>query len=202
MGRRLLRRRHQLSRDLGDDPRRRPRGAPRAGARRPIGDHRLGAHQALPGGMGVGAAGAGERAEGGTPGGDGGARPARRGRGAARPLRVRRHRAPRDPVRLGVRRSRGLRPGHLVGGTGVRGHRERRRGGVHPVGDRPRPRTSPRRASPASADRGRRLRRPQAADGAALAMPRPGRRHPSSTTRRPRRARNGSSTPTWRASAM
>ncbi len=62
-----------------------------------------------------------------------------RGRGVARAVRVRRRRAPRDPVRLGVRRSRGLRPRHVVAGPGVRGHPERRRGGVRPVGDRASP---------------------------------------------------------------
>ena len=126
LGRRLLRRRHQLPRDLGDDPRRRRRGAPRPGTRWAVGDHRLGSHQDLPGRVGVGAAGAGERAEGGAPGGDGGTRPARAGRGVARSVRVRRRRAPRDPVRLGVRRSRCLRPRHVVAGPGVRGHSERR----------------------------------------------------------------------------
>ena len=178
-----------------------PEALPRAGARWPIGDHRLGSHQALPGGMGVGAAGAGERTEGGTPSGDGGAWPARSGRGVARPLRVRRHRASRDPLRLGIRRSRGLRPRHLVGRPGVRGHRERRRGGVHPVGDRPRPTTSPRRASAASADRGRRLRRPQTVDRQAPRCRDRGRRRPSSTRRRLRRALNGTSTTTSRGSA-
>ncbi len=169
---------------------------PRPRARWAIGDHRLGSHQALPWCLVDGAAGAGERAEGGTPGGDGGARPARGGRGVAGPLRVRRHRASRDPLRLGIRRPRCLRPRHLVGGPGVRGHRERRRGGVHPVGDRPRPATSPRRASAASADRRRRLRRPQAVDGRARRCRGRGRRRRSSTTRRLRQALSGSSTTT------
>ena len=54
------------------------------------------------------------------------------GEAVAGGLRVRRHRASRDPLRRRVRRPRDLRPGHLVGGPGVRGDRERRRGRVRP----------------------------------------------------------------------
>ena len=68
-------------------------------------------------------------------------------------LRVRRHRAPRDSVRRRVRRSRDLRPRHLLGGSGIRGDRDHRRGRVRPGGDRRCSPAGPRRPPASRRDR-------------------------------------------------
>ena len=72
----VVRRRHQLSGNLGDDARSRRRGVPRSGSWWAVGHHRVGSYQALSGGLDDGATEVGDRAKGGASGGDGGARPA------------------------------------------------------------------------------------------------------------------------------
>ena len=95
LGRRDLRRRHQLPRHLGDHAR---RASPRSTAccpRRARRGSPCGATSRRRPGRGPSRPSAGQRAEGGQPGGDGRAGAARRGGGAARPARLRRHRARR-----------------------------------------------------------------------------------------------------------
>ena len=53
LGGRYVRRRHQLSRDLGHHPRGPGRSAARAEARRPTGHHGLGTHQGITGRLGA-----------------------------------------------------------------------------------------------------------------------------------------------------
>ena len=115
--------------------------------------------KASPGRVGARAVHAGQAGEGRQPGGDGEPRPARRRRGAAGQLGVRGRPAPRDPVRVGVRRPRPLRPRARLDRPGLRGHPGRGRGGVPGPRPRDRPAAGARRAAAAGRHPGRRLHR-------------------------------------------
>ena len=98
MGRRLVRRGHQLPGHLGYHPRRRRRGVPRSGRRRPGRADGVGSHQGVARGLGAGAVRDGRSTQGAAPGGHGRARPAGRGGGRPPGGRLRRRRASRHPV--------------------------------------------------------------------------------------------------------
>ena len=83
VGRQQLRRRHEFPRHLGHHARGARRGPPRAAARRPARADGVGPHQGLARRVGAAAVHPRDAGEGGQPGGDGAARPARRGRAVA-----------------------------------------------------------------------------------------------------------------------
>ncbi len=162
VGRRQLRRGHQLPRDLGHHSGRGVGGPPGAEARRASRSHRVGPHQGLDRGVGAGAVPARLRGEGRQPGSDGQPRPTRSRRGPAERGRVR-GRPPRgDPLRLGVPRPGDLRPRPRRQWTGVRGDPGGRRGGLPGPCRRGRRGARARRVAAAGRDRGGRLPGPQA----------------------------------------
>ena len=94
--------------------------------------------KASPGRVGARAVHAGQAGEGRQPGGDGEPRASRCRRGAAGQLGIRGRPTTRDPVRVGVRRPRPLRPRARLDRPGLRGDPGRGRGGI--PGPRPRER--------------------------------------------------------------
>src|SRR6185369_6603329 len=126
----VVRRRHQLPRDLGHHTRGSRRDLPGPAARRAGRVDGVGSPEGVRRILGAGTVRPSRGGEGGQPGGDGLARPAWRGRATPSVLRIRRYRAHGRPVRVGVRGPGPVRarPGQYR--PGLRGHSERRRGRV------------------------------------------------------------------------